>query len=145
MLYDLRTYRCRPGTVAAQLVAYADTGFAVQRRHLGAPLYGTVETGDVNAYVHLWEFADAADRERRRAALYADQQWLAYRRRSAEAGLPDRTDQHGAEARLRLAAKPNSEGGPKMTSTDHSQDRFTGRAGQILEPQFMNWSCAVTI
>lgn len=88
MLYDLRTYRCRPGTVSAQLAAYAESGFAAQCRHLGAPLlYATVETGDVNAYVHLWQFQDAADRERRRAALYEDEQWLAYRRRSAEAGF----------------------------------------------------------
>lgn len=88
MLYDLRTYRCRPGTVAAQLAAYAETGFAAQSRHLGQPLfYGTVETGDVNAYVHLWQFADAADRERRRAALYMDEEWVGYRRRSAEAGF----------------------------------------------------------
>ncbi|NEI71619.1 NIPSNAP family protein [Rhizobium lusitanum] len=88
MLYDLRTYRCRPGTVSAQLAAYAREGFAAQSRHLGDPLfYGTVETGDVNAYVHLWQFQDAADRERRRAALYTDEQWLAYRRLSAEAAF----------------------------------------------------------
>ncbi len=87
MLFDLRTYRCRPGTVARQLDAYAKTGFAVQSRFLGTPLfYGVVETGDVNAYVHLWQFQDAADRERRRAALYSDEEWLLYRRQSAEAG-----------------------------------------------------------
>src|SRR5882724_10790923 len=55
MLFDLRTYRVRPGTLAAQLDLYAREGFAAQGRHLGAPVfYGTVETGDVNAYVHLW-------------------------------------------------------------------------------------------
>jgi hypothetical protein len=88
MLYDLRTYRCRPGTVAAQLAAYAENGFAIQSHYLGAPLfYGTVETGDVNAYVHIWQFADAADRESKRAALYADEAWVSYSRRSAEAGF----------------------------------------------------------
>lgn len=87
MLFDLRTYRCRPGTMAAQLENYARDGYATQSRYLGIPIfYGTVETGDVNAYVHLWQFRDAADRERRRAALYADKDWLSYRRNSAQNG-----------------------------------------------------------
>lgn len=93
MLFDLRTYRCRPGTVAAQLAAYQRDGFEAQSRHLGDPLfYGIVETGDVNSYVHLWKFEDPADRERKRSALYADEQWLLYRRKSAEAGF--QTEQH---------------------------------------------------
>jgi hypothetical protein len=88
MLFDLRTYRCKPGTVSAQLGAYERDGFQPQCRHLGNPLfYGIVETGDVNSYVHLWKFSDAADRERRRQELYADEQWLLYRKKSAEAGF----------------------------------------------------------
>jgi hypothetical protein len=87
MLYDLRTYICRPGTVGAQLEFYASKGFATQSRHLGAPrFYGIVETGNVNAYVHLWQFENAADRENRRAALYRDPDWLDYRREGAAAG-----------------------------------------------------------
>lgn len=87
MLFDLRTYRVRPGTLAAQLDTYARDGYPVQCHHLGSPVfYGTVETGDLNTYVHLWQFRDAADRERKRAALYADENWLAYRRWGAGAG-----------------------------------------------------------
>ncbi len=87
MLYDLRTYRCRPGTIGKQLDLYSELGFDAQRRHLGDPLfYGTVETGDVNAYVHLWQYRDAADRQTRRAALYNDPDWLEYRTRGAELG-----------------------------------------------------------
>lgn len=70
-----------------QLDLYAKHGFDAQRRHLGEPLfYGTVETGDVNAYVHLWQYRDAADREARRAALYGDPDWLTYRTRGADLG-----------------------------------------------------------
>ncbi len=88
MLFDLRTYRCRPGTIGKQLKLYEELGFRAQSRHLGAPLfYGTVETGDVNSYVHLWAYQDAADREARRAALYADPDWLSYRDRGAELGF----------------------------------------------------------
>ncbi|MEH6523527.1 NIPSNAP family protein [Sulfitobacter sp.] len=87
MLFDLRTYRTCPGTIRKQLDLYAKSGFDAQRRHLGDPLfYGTVETGDVNSYVHLWQYKNAADREARRAALYQDADWRAYREAGAELG-----------------------------------------------------------
>ena len=87
MIFDLRTYTVRPGTMAKQLALYEEHGFAAQVRHLGNPLfYGVVETGDVNTYVHLWKYESAADREVRRSALYGDKDWLNYRKLSAEAG-----------------------------------------------------------
>ena len=48
MLLDVRTYRCKPGTIAAHL--------------------------------------SAGDREAKRAKLWADEDWLAYTRKSAELG-----------------------------------------------------------
>ncbi len=87
MIYDHRTYVCRPGTIRKQLALYAEHGFAAQRRILGEPvLYAQTETGDVNAFVHIWRYEDAADRAARRANLAADPEWLAYLARSAEAG-----------------------------------------------------------
>lgn len=87
MLYDLRTYQCRPGTIGLQLKLYEELGYAAQSRHLGVPFfYGSVETGDVNTYVHIWAYKDAADREARRAALYRDADWLEYRNRAANLG-----------------------------------------------------------
>lgn len=87
MIYDHRTYTCRPGTIQKHLKLYADHGWPVQCRHLGQPIvYAAVETGDVNAYVHIWVYETAADRTRRRAALQADPEWQAYLRKSAEAG-----------------------------------------------------------
>jgi hypothetical protein len=87
MLYDLRTYTCRPGTIGKHMKLYEAHGWETQRRHLGTPLlYGRTETGDVNSYVHVWVYEDAADRERRRAALMADPAWLDYLEMSAEAG-----------------------------------------------------------
>lgn len=87
MLYDHRTYTCRPGTIRKHLALYGEHGFAVQRRHLGEPaVYAAVETGNVNSYVHIWVYADAADRAARRAALAADPEWQAYLGKSAEAG-----------------------------------------------------------
>jgi hypothetical protein len=66
---------------------YEEHGWAIQVRHLGRPLvYGQVETGDVNSYVHIWVYADASDRAIRRAALAGDPDWQNYLKLSAEAG-----------------------------------------------------------
>lgn len=87
MLLDHRTYTCRPGTLKKQLSLYEAHGWAAQTRHLGLPLaYLTTETGDVNSYVHIWMYEDAADRARRRAAMQADPDWVAFLQKSAEAG-----------------------------------------------------------
>lgn len=87
MLIDHRTYVCRPGTIKKHLEIYQAYGWAAQTRHLGMPVaYLTTETGDVNSYVHIWAYEDAADRARRRAAMQADPEWIEYLRRSAEAG-----------------------------------------------------------
>lgn len=87
MLFDMRTYTCRPGTVKAHLALYEREGFPVQRRHLGEPLlYALTETGPQNSYVHIWAFTSAQDRAERRAAMQADPDWIAYLKRSAEAG-----------------------------------------------------------
>lgn len=86
MLFDLRTYTCRPGTVKAHLALYEAEGFEVQSKHLGAPfLYAVTESGMLNTYVHIWAYESADDRARRRAALQADPAWVAYLKRSAEA------------------------------------------------------------
>lgn len=87
MLYDVRTYTCRAGTIKKHLALYAEHGYAVQCRHLGQPLaYMQTETGDVNSYMHIWVYEHAADREAKRAALQKDPDWAAYLSRSAEAG-----------------------------------------------------------
>lgn len=87
MLYDHRTYVCRPGTIKKHLALYEQHGWPVQRKHLGEPLlYAATETGDVNSYVHVWIYESAADREAKRAAMQADPAWQNYLKLSAEAG-----------------------------------------------------------
>lgn len=87
MIFDHRTYTCRPGTIKKHLQLYAEHGYTPQSRHLGKPLlYGAVETGDVNSYVHIWVYKDAADRAARRSAMAADPEWQAFLKLSAEAG-----------------------------------------------------------
>ncbi|MEH6727790.1 MAG: NIPSNAP family protein [Hyphomicrobiales bacterium] len=87
MIYDMRTYACRPGTIKKQMKLYEDHGWKAQSRHLGYPaVYGEVETGDVNSYVHIWMYENAADRATKRAAMAADPDWQNYLKLSAEAG-----------------------------------------------------------
>jgi len=67
MLLDHRTYTVRAGCLRKQMALYEKHGLAVQKRHFGEPLAWLVaETGDVNSYVHIWVYEDAADRSRRR-------------------------------------------------------------------------------
>jgi len=87
MLLDHRTYTCRAGTVPLQMKLYEEHGYAAQVKHLGEPVvYGAVETGDVNSYVHIWAYEDAADRAKRRKAMMEDPDFLGYLAKSREAG-----------------------------------------------------------
>ena len=85
MIFDHRTYYCRPGMIKPHLDLYAKMGFGPQSRHLGRPaLYATTEVGDVNSYVHVWFYKDLADRTAKRAAMWTDPEWIAYVAKSAE-------------------------------------------------------------
>lgn len=90
MLLDVRTYTCRPGTIKKHLALYDQLGKVPQTRHLGQPFaYLVTETGDVNQYLHIWAYQDAADREKRRLAMWADPEWVAYTEESAKLGALD--------------------------------------------------------
>ena len=87
MLLDVRTYRCRPGTINAHLALYEEFGKEPQWRCLGEPFaYLRTETGDPNEYVHIWLYESAGDREAKRAVMWSDPGWLAYTKKSAELG-----------------------------------------------------------
>ncbi len=87
MLLDVRTYRCKPGTLNTHLALYEEFGREPQFRCLGRPLcYLRTETGDANEFVHIWVYENAGDREAKRARMWSDPDWLAYTRKSAELG-----------------------------------------------------------
>jgi NIPSNAP len=87
MLLDHRTYTVRPGSMGKQLALYEEYGLKAQKRHLGEPLaYLVTESGEVNTYVHIWVYKDAADRATRRAAMQADPEWQVFMQKNAEAG-----------------------------------------------------------
>lgn len=86
MLFDVRTYTARPGTMKKHLALYEEHGYDIQRKHLGDPLvYMVAESGMQNCYTHIWVYKDAADRSERRNRLQADPAWQAYLEMSGNA------------------------------------------------------------
>ena len=78
MIYEMRTYRMKVGSVAAYLKIVGDEGIEVQKGHLGMLIgYFSSDIGPLNEIVHVWAYEDLVDRERRRAALAADPLWQA--------------------------------------------------------------------
>ena len=110
MLVDHRTYRIKPGKMQAHLDLYEQYGYPTQTKHLGKPLaYMFTESGEMNTIVHIWAYENAADREKRRAAMVADPDWQAYleeKRGSGQPGKPDHeTDDPGEIRTDRKALK----------------------------------------
>jgi len=69
------------------MALYQEYGWKAQTRHLGQPLaYLITESGEVNTYVHIWVYKDAADRAAKRAAMQADPEWQVFMQKGAEAG-----------------------------------------------------------
>ena len=87
MLLDIRTYRCKPGTIKKHLELYEKMGKKPQSRNLGQPLlFAVCETGDPNEYTHIWVYENANDREKKRAQMWLDPDWINYTQESAKLG-----------------------------------------------------------
>ena len=101
MVVDCRIYTIRVGMVQTFLDMFQNEGLEPQQRILGnfMGLYRT-EIGDVNQIMMMFGYADAGERERRRAALYKDPAFAAYLKKARE--LIERQD-----VRLLVAAQCN--------------------------------------
>ena len=87
MLLDIRTYRCKPGTIKKHLELYKKMGKEPQSRNLGQPLlFAVCETGDPNEYTHIWVYENADDREKKRKGMWLDPDWINYTQESAKLG-----------------------------------------------------------
>lgn len=79
MIVEHRTYRLKVGAAPAYLEHVGKEGIAIQRRHLGHLVgYFVSDIGPLNQIVHIWAFDSVDDRDRRRAALAADPEWIAF-------------------------------------------------------------------
>jgi hypothetical protein len=78
MIYEIRTYRLKTGATPEYLRLIGEECIAIQKSHLGTLFgYFQADIGPLNEIVHIWAYADIADRERRRAALLEDPRWRA--------------------------------------------------------------------
>ncbi|MDJ0950547.1 MAG: NIPSNAP family protein [Alphaproteobacteria bacterium] len=79
MILDERSYTLKPGMLPKYLTLYESRGWPVQTKHLGEPVgWFYTEVGTLNQVVHIWKYADMADREARRKAMTADPDWQAF-------------------------------------------------------------------
>ena len=85
MIVEERTYTLKPGAIGVYYADYDPRGLAIQTRILGNLIgYFHTEIGELNQVVHLWGYDSLAERERRRAALFADADWLDYLKQSPD-------------------------------------------------------------
>jgi hypothetical protein len=76
VIVEQRDYHVVTGKLAELVGLYADEGIAIQREVLGGFLGAfTTDVGALSTYTSLWGYASHAERESRRAALQAREDW----------------------------------------------------------------------
>jgi NIPSNAP len=87
VIVDHRTYTFHPLKLGKWLALYEEYALPVQKKHLGGLVgFFVTEVGPLNQVVHLWQYQDMRDRERRRAAMAKDPDWQEFLRRNEELG-----------------------------------------------------------
>jgi NIPSNAP len=76
LLFEMRTYTLRPGRLPAYVTDFEERGLPVISRYAELVAYWITEVGTLHQVVHIWRYRDAADREKRRARLYGDTEWV---------------------------------------------------------------------
>lgn len=85
MVIDHRTYTFKPLMMGKWLALYEEYGLPLQIKYLGNLIgFFQTEIGTLNQVVHLWGFADLADRTKRRADMAKDPAWHEFIRRNEE-------------------------------------------------------------
>jgi hypothetical protein len=79
VIIDHRTYEIHPEKMREWLALWESKALPIQGEICGGFLgmYVT-DVGLVNEVIHLWQFADSGERERRRARLMEDARWQDY-------------------------------------------------------------------
>lgn len=85
MIIEQRTYTIQVGKMNAYRDYYEQNGLPAQKRILGNFLgFFISDIGDLNQAVAMWGFESYAERERLRAELSKDAQWLEYLKTSPQ-------------------------------------------------------------
>src|SRR5215469_14409146 len=81
MIVEQRAYTFQVGKVNQLLEYYGTHGLPIQQRILGNLIgFFSSDIGELNQVVHLWGYESLAERERRRAVMAKDEEWLNYLR-----------------------------------------------------------------
>ncbi len=79
MILEQRDYHVVTGKLPELLRLYETEGIPIQREVLGGFVGAfTTDVGALSTYTHLWRYESYAEREQRRAALQARDDWKAF-------------------------------------------------------------------
>ena len=74
MIYEMRTYTLRPGTVPDFEARFAEA-LPHREKHSRLGAFWHTEIGPLNQVIHVWPYDDLAHREQARAAAVQDHKW----------------------------------------------------------------------
>ena len=77
MIFDVRTYDFKPGTVPEYMAAVREVGVPVRASH-GVKLVGWyyTEIGQLNQVMHIWAYDNYDDMLKKRQAFASDPRWI---------------------------------------------------------------------
>jgi hypothetical protein len=76
MLYELRTYTVKPGSLGDMVKAASTMARDIRKDDYGKlEGYWLTDIGPLNQVVHLWSYADFSERSRLRGALSKNSRW----------------------------------------------------------------------
>ena len=79
MIIEMRTYVLHPGKAPEYLKLFEEEGYDIQVPIFGNLIgYFSTEIGPINQIIHMWGFESHEERDRRRAILQSNPEWLAF-------------------------------------------------------------------
>ncbi len=79
MIVEQRDYHVYTGKLPELVRLYETEGIAIQKEALGGFVGAfTTDVGALSTYTHLWRYESYAERDERRAALQARDDWQAF-------------------------------------------------------------------
>ena len=74
MIYEVRTYRCKPNTVNEVVKRFGEA-YENRKKHSEMAAFFTTDIGPLNQIIHIWPYKDLAERTRIRAESLKDATW----------------------------------------------------------------------
>lgn len=84
MLYELRIYTCKPGSVNTVLDMWKNQGQDMISKYMKMTGQWVAESGTVNQIYTIWEFDSYDDRSRARENLLKDEKFISYLKKCRE-------------------------------------------------------------